>query len=127
MPATRFRCTSVRLVHRDRDHQYVKLGLERPTTTFASPKATSRAIAVQEARPCALEQPLRHRVESRRRLVEHDQTGIGEEDAGESDQLRFASRETPASGTEGCVEPRRKCPQPLAEPETVEHFEQPLV
>src|SRR5437867_12704342 len=51
MPATRFRCTSVRLVHRDRDHQYVKLGLERPTTTFASLKATSRAIAVQRVSP----------------------------------------------------------------------------
>ena len=52
----------------------------------------------------AFYQPLGGRVEPRRRLVQHDQPGIGEKGTGEGEQLTLAGRQTTPTGWEDGVE-----------------------
>ncbi len=46
-------------------------------------------------------------VDARRRLVEHEEIGVAEPDAGQREQLRLARGQAGASGTEGPVQVSR--------------------
>src|SRR5437660_959740 len=54
-------------------------------------------------------------IEARCRLVEDDQTGIAQEDAGKRQQLRLSGGEAGAAGSKHCVEPGRQRAVPLPE------------
>src|SRR5881628_3782912 len=79
----------------------------------------------------ALDVPLRRRIETRRRLVEDDETRVAEEHAREREQLRLAGGEAACEhlGVERAVravEARQRA-QPAAEADAIEHGRDALV